>query len=371
MEFLQPSWLWGILAVSVPVAIHFWNQRKGKTLQWAASRWLSDKTTLNHRGIRLHEIPLMLIRCLLLILLALVLGEPVLDWLSNSGGTQTVHIVHPDRKLVDNFRFELESALKNGEQVYWVVPQKMPVEKLSEIPAGSAGELYLQQTINQIVGPKSNFKIYLHADQYLAELPKTWVPGPFQIYSLADSSSGKGKGFEFDRNRPVNVLLTFRHSVERETAEAGLMTLADVYKIPFKIDVVASRGKVYDLVMTDHLPKTLHTQTLYVVSGQPQRFNTASQVLQIPDSLKLSSSAVVENGRLPELLGQAILKHRNGSPDMAPLSNQQLHALFVQAPPAHDLNARQVRKWLLLLLVLTTLLERWMSLRKNRNVTYA
>ncbi len=69
MVFLQPVMFWGALAIVIPIIIHFWYQKKGETIAWAATQWLTDKTNLQHRGIRLDEVPLLLVRCLLIILL--------------------------------------------------------------------------------------------------------------------------------------------------------------------------------------------------------------------------------------------------------------------------------------------------------------
>jgi hypothetical protein len=93
MEFLQPALLWGAVAVVIPVIIHFWYQKKGKTIAWAATQWLTDKTSLQHRGLRLDEIPLMLLRCLLVLLFVLLLSKPIENWLDLDKVKSKVHLV--------------------------------------------------------------------------------------------------------------------------------------------------------------------------------------------------------------------------------------------------------------------------------------
>ncbi|MCE6987525.1 BatA domain-containing protein [Dyadobacter sp. CY323] len=371
MEFLQPSWLWGMLAVAVPVAIHFWNQKKGKTIEWAASRWLFEKTTLNHRGIRLYEIPLMLIRCLLLILLAWILSKPILDWLDNQSSEETIHLVQPDRILTNNFRFELENALKKGEKVYWIEPDAKNVENLAQMPGISKGTMHLQQTINKTATVGSKLKIYLLANQELAILPKVYVPGAFQLYALPDTSSQPPAALKFSNGNAIHALISYKNSAEQATVQAALKALADVYDAPFSIDLKSDPGKKYDLIATDSLPHLTNSQTLYVLSGKVPRLDLAGNVIQIPDSLRLSSSEIIENGRLPELLGKALLQHNRLTKSQSPLSSQQLNAMFVQTKPIHDRKADRMRKWLLLAFILIFLLERGMSLRKNKIVSYA
>ncbi|NIJ55038.1 BatA domain-containing protein [Dyadobacter arcticus] len=371
MEFLQSSWLWGIAAVTIPVIIHFWNQKKGKTIQWAASRWLLDKTTLNHRSIRLHEIPLMLIRCLLVTLLALILSKPLINWLTNSAPKQTIHLVQPEQTLVSNFRFELETALKKGEKVYWIGPEVRAADDLLNVPDCKECGAYMQQTINQLVGIGQNLRLYIHAGRSQANQVKIYVPGHFELYPFADSAGEKREPLQFLRDRKLTVLLRYRNNTEQKTVYAGLQALTDVYQIPFKIDMIANAGEKYDWILTDSVDNDINLQALYVLSGKNKRAELPGNVYQIPDSLRLSSSELVANGRLPEWMGDILLNHYNIGNDDMPLSNRQLKALFIQTKPIQETKADQILKWLLLMFVLTVLLERWMSLRKNTTTAYA
>ncbi|TLV02277.1 BatA domain-containing protein [Dyadobacter luticola] len=371
MELLQPYWLWGMLAVAIPVAIHFWNQKKGQTIEWAATRWLVDKTSLNHRGIRLHEIPLMLLRCLLVALLALILGQPVINWLNETADSQTVHLVQPDRRLVENFRFELEAALKKGEKLFWIGENVTPVSNLTDISnSQNAGE-NLQQNINKTASAHSILRFYLLAEQKLAELSKIYVPGSFQLFTLPDSSKNSKDQLLFDQNKKWNVLVAYQNPDEQTTASAALNALKDVYGFTFNMDLKLEAGKNYDLVLADHVTKPIDPKALYVISGKPAGVDMPVNVKQVPDSLLLASSEFVESGRLPEWLGEVFAKHHCLVKSNVPLSNQQLGALFVRTKPALETEAREMRKWLLLFFVLTAFLERVISLRKNRVNSYA
>lgn len=76
LHLLQPIWLFAIAGIIVPVAIHLWNDRRGKVLA-IGSIILLEKTSLKKaRSHRISEWLLLLLRCLLLILLALLLAGP-------------------------------------------------------------------------------------------------------------------------------------------------------------------------------------------------------------------------------------------------------------------------------------------------------
>jgi hypothetical protein len=403
MELLQPYMLWGILAVTLPVIIHFWYQKKGKTIAWAASKWLTEKTTLQHRGLRLDEIPLLLIRCFLIILLALILSKPVWNWLNGMNGEETVHLVQPNRSVVENFRFEIENARKKGESVYWISAEKQELTDVGNVPQDISSVLFLQKNIDQLAGSKVNFNLYLTDNPELAELPGIYIPGLFRLFSIADSSKSDGIAFieigggkrlfvepksgqlmvgesgdqsNHFAQKPVhtgkiNVLIDYKNNIERQTVEAGLAALTEVYQVPFAIDKQAVNGKQYQWILTDRTVKNVVPQTLYIISGKATKPGMPGNVIQVPDSLRLSSSALVESGELPEWLGNTLVSWFKLKQNSAPLSQKQLNALFVKVKPDRVPLAGKGRQWLLILFLLTLLTERWMALGKKVRRNYA
>jgi hypothetical protein len=76
LGFLQPIWLLGIAGIVIPVMIHLWNNKQGKMLSIGSIDFL-DKTSLRKaRSRRISDWWLLLARCLLLVLLALLLAGP-------------------------------------------------------------------------------------------------------------------------------------------------------------------------------------------------------------------------------------------------------------------------------------------------------
>jgi hypothetical protein len=78
MEFINPLMLWGALAISIPIIVHFWNQKKGKIIEWATTQWLVENNLQQSSGIRLDNILLLILRCLLLLALCFFLSKPFL-----------------------------------------------------------------------------------------------------------------------------------------------------------------------------------------------------------------------------------------------------------------------------------------------------
>ncbi|MCU7371189.1 hypothetical protein PEC18_09985 [Paucibacter sp. O1-1] len=376
----------------------FGTRKKGKTIAWAASRWLTEKTTLQHRGVRLDEIPLLLIRCLLITLLSLILSRPVWNWLAGMNAQTTVHLVEPNRAVTENFRFEIETAKKKGESIYWIGPEKQELTDVANVPQNPESVLFLQKTINQIAGTKTNFNLYITDSPEWAALPETYIPGTFKLFSVTDSASSEaipyleldgGKKLFIDpksgrlvvaeaadksihlARKPVHagiidVLIDYKNTAERQTVEAGLLALTEVYEIPFVIDKQSIKGKRYQWILTDRAVEKPLPQTLYITSGNVKRPEMPGNVIQVQDSLRLSSSGLVESGELPEWLGSALVSWFQLKQKNAPLSRKQLNALFVKAKPDRIPVAEKGKQWLLVLFISTLLTERWMALRKKR-----
>jgi hypothetical protein len=69
-----PIWLWLVLAAVIPLLIHLWNKRSGKPRLLGTFRFLPEESFASAKRIELHEVPLMLIRMLMVVLVTLLLA---------------------------------------------------------------------------------------------------------------------------------------------------------------------------------------------------------------------------------------------------------------------------------------------------------
>ena len=70
MPFLHPAIFWtGLVAVSVPIIIHILNRRRFRIRQWAAMKFLLESIRKNRRRVRIEELILLALRCLVIALL--------------------------------------------------------------------------------------------------------------------------------------------------------------------------------------------------------------------------------------------------------------------------------------------------------------
>jgi len=405
MNFLQPFMFWGALAIAIPVFIHFWHQKKGKELDWAAMQWLIDKSQQQSRGFRLDDLPLLIVRCLLLLLLVFLMAQPVLEWFKKTDHSERIHLVEPSAYLADNYRFELEKAFEKGEKVYWI---NTPIEEIKDLSSvsgqQSSGIMYLQEVVNKINKPGAKLDIYLLNNQKIINQPKIYIPGNYTIHTAIDSSEnythnyldlGNGKKLFVNSakltasdsksgNQPrlastaihsgtQSVLADYKNKAERETVQAALGALSTVYSLPFKIDEKTDNRKKYDIVLTDREIKKVSPETLYLLSGNSRNNVKTSlpNVAILEDSLRIQTSEIVTSGQLPEYLGDLLIDHFNLNEVNGTLSTQQLNAVFVHAKPLEGNVEGNLRPWLLVVFLILLILERWMALKKTIQKSYA
>lgn len=405
MEFLNPLMLWGSLAVGIPIALHFWHQKKGQLLNWAATHWLTEKDLQPSRGMRLDNILLLIIRCLLVLMLAFLLAKPILHWATSNQPPKKIHLVQLNPLVVDNYKFELEEALKKGEKIYKI---GATLESLNNITSptysGVMHPLELQTSINKAhelnreVQTKQ-FEIYFVNGQGLSQVPNIFVPGTFTLHSIVDTLSKNRKPYlefadkhklfvnqanqltvaavlppneKFEAqplpNNSVNVLLALKSKSEKDAIQAALKALTDVYQIEFSIEEKLKPQTQYDWVFTDSkLPpdtKVFSTKTRFIFSSEnPFSINGEWKTAQF-------SSEMLTNGRLPEWLGEVLVTHFQLNPSTKSLSNQQINNLFKTLDTKSKLAINQAEggqfsKSFFLFFIIMLGLERWLAIRKN------
>ncbi|MDX2192802.1 MAG: BatA domain-containing protein, partial [Gemmatimonadales bacterium] len=76
MTLASPLWLWGLLGLAVPIAIHLWSRVPADRVKVGSVRLIVPSPLARARSLALRDPWLLLARCLVLALLALGLAEP-------------------------------------------------------------------------------------------------------------------------------------------------------------------------------------------------------------------------------------------------------------------------------------------------------
>lgn len=121
MMFGAPVWFWLISAIAIPVAVHLWNRRSGKPRMLGTFRFLPERSFAKAGRIELHEVPLLMLRIIIILLIVLILAG--LFFPKESEKTHTVKITETtgesSKILADSGILELNIPGKRIDEIGW------------------------------------------------------------------------------------------------------------------------------------------------------------------------------------------------------------------------------------------------------------
>lgn len=130
MSFLNPLLALGAAALTIPLIIHLLNRSRFRTVDWAAMHLLESVISSNRRRFRLDQLILLLIRCAIPALLALLMARPVLTGAGIPAGDTPASLVI----LLDN-SYSMEVADPAGTRFDAAVETACSL--IDSAPAGS------------------------------------------------------------------------------------------------------------------------------------------------------------------------------------------------------------------------------------------
>jgi len=120
LQFLQPIWLWGLTGIVVPVVIHLWNIKQGKVLRVGSIIFMQESPQKQSRNIKISDWLLLLLRCLLIILAALLLAGPVLIQTAKRNTQGWILIPKAEiNEAYNNYKQLIDSLTAKGYQFHY------------------------------------------------------------------------------------------------------------------------------------------------------------------------------------------------------------------------------------------------------------
>jgi hypothetical protein len=202
MILLNSIWLFALAALSIPVAIHLWNIRQGKTLKVGSIELITASSQKSSRSFKLRNILLLLLRCLLLALVAFILAMPFWQRHINSAGIKGWILVPKEniKESYQKFKSEMDSLTKAGYEFHYFNKgfQKADISNvladssgLKTVNTNSASYWSLVQQLDGQV--PSSLPLYLFTPNGVAHFngvkPQVSINLHWQTYVPADSAS--------------------------------------------------------------------------------------------------------------------------------------------------------------------------------------
>jgi len=390
MEFLQPLLLWGATAISIPILIHLWHNRKGTKISWAAMRWLTEKENQPQKGYKPDNLLLLLLRLMIVLLIVLFLGQLYLSRLERDTPKANIHLVEPNATLVEEFRFELEQALSRGEELYWLNKELRPITSLAELEqVNNTGPNALENGLRQLVEDHHQLHLYLRPISTYTEASFFLTPVLPEIHLSEFSESDRVQNYLeaggstylyvndqglLERNsspptgkNPISHTGAISYAIDLENEQevdnitVALNAIEEVYGLEFK---EAEDGSKPLLVFSYQIPDKIPRDQLVIVGGGIGQTHQ-SNVHLVQDPFTKEESEIVSSGRLPEYILEKVLNHIELTNNIRKVSRQQLERQFILDTDSETSRTGNVNEVILLLLLLTVIGERVIALRKE------
>ena len=353
-EFVQPLWMLAASGIIIPVLIHLWNVREGKTLKIGSVSLLVQSSRQAARSFRFRDILLLILRCLLILLLAALLAGPV--WMQARKPERQKGWVllekHSVQEAYAKFRPQIDSLTKAGFQLHYF-EQGFPqtnTESISTLKDSARQAATSYWSLLQILQPQvqANLPVYLytgnHLNRFTGTRPELTMDLHWQTYTPSDSVSSWISAARLTSSDSIGITKATSHPAVLEYAttyipatkaaqsgynlnfENGKLLISSSDSIqsnPVEVDTATLRIVIYaDSYATDAAYLQAAIRAIRQYSNrriQLHLINNTSDMALKPDWLFwLSDKALPQN-----ITASNIFRYTGGQP-------QQLHSWMVQ-----------------------------------------
>ena len=303
MQFFYPTAFFAIIGIIVPIMIHLWNVKKGKTLKIGSIVFLGESSIKSSRSFKLTDWLLLLLRCLLILIIAFLLAEPFINKKLVSKDDKGWVLIEKEqiKNLSKAHLKEIDSLALSGFEIH-DLSIDFPIINLKDSTSWQetstsrpSSSSLLKQLNTQL---PAGFKVYWYGansiNQYPDEVIKSSLAIQFRDILKADSAAFKVVEAYFTNKDSLKVLLM--NSTSSQTNYRFQNVNDQTKNVQLKIDSGLSFLKTKEQsswIKAD-------TNTLYISVFEPQNQKDASYlkaaILAIRDfSQRKISFQVVKN----------------------------------------------------------------------------
>lgn len=425
MEFANATYLWGLLGLLVPIAIHLWSRKKVVTIKIGSIKFLEASEPKQTSSIKLNEWWLLFLRVLSILLLVLIISEPSIT--RSKENIAVSYVVEPS--LINDERMaslldtlpegsvrllekgfpewedaDVKTLVKNPN--YWQLAQEMKSISADSIIVFSRG--LLKGIHGSRPNIHANTKWIIIESEEVIEKSISAIQKSTHIELLSVSSSGKQLAFQRDSiaNDSGDLEISgSRDSIKLKTPDkSDWMTLTNQESL--RVGIVSNDSlteqylylraayraiskyieipiEVEDLTDLDPL-KTSAFNTIIVYENEIPKGSNGTFLIFRPDKLakhlitegpspnifyltKFLDSENSINEQLPEKLLALLQRHKDVASSIEAIDQRILSETELQpirSKVANEKNIASIFKitpWLWLFLVLVLLVERMLS----------
>lgn len=265
MTFSTATYLFGLLGLMIPIAIHFWSRKETKIRKVGSVRFLPESETSQSSSIQLNEKRLLIIRCLLLALLCLILADLLVSKVEDK--PSQIVLIEPNLLTSSMVQRALDT-LENEDVRLW----QNGFSKLNEsskIDSSNSNHwelinrakhllsdtliVFTRNTISQLEGKRiSSGKTFkwiivdpLGANKYVH---RSFSNGNGR-YQLVGASTSNATSYQFETASKVengieewdtlhfDIVFDYKYSQDKTYINSALRSIEKLIKRPFRISI--------------------------------------------------------------------------------------------------------------------------------------
>jgi hypothetical protein len=340
VQFIAPIGFLALAGLIIPVLIHLWNVKQGKTLKIGSIAFLGENATASSKSLKLTDLLLFALRCVVLILIAFLLAQPYLKkttvtsknkgWIlmdkAKTGETYRVYHKTIDSLLAEGFelrdfslgfnRFSLKDST-NADEISSGLKYNTLLNQLNkEIPSGYSAYLFADRRVANFDGdfPQLHFNL-IWKEVMRNDTLKTWSSTFLgKIYHAKSTPSLTRYSTDVSQNLgTLQVLIYDPKGVGSKYIKAGLNAIADFTKR--KIEITRSSSKADILFWLSDQPIVLEKRKpkARLVSYRKGKIEKVNSTFNLPNEtngpIELKRRIAFDN-----LKGTVIWKDGYGEP---------------------------------------------------------
>lgn len=372
MNFANPSWLWALAGLAVPLGIHLLSRKEGKVIRVGSIRHVEESNTSQFKSIRLNEVVLLLLRSIMVTLLVFFLSGAQCTNPSKDGG---------EKWLMIEEGIDVDSLRSSGYEVhefpggnYWQV-----VEQLRNVPHDVVVVSYskVERFEGQRVALPKNVR-WISVDQRPQKFAATaWLAGDSVFVRTASSGplltsyrTTLGVPDSITIVRPDNVVVSISadNQGEADILTAALNVLRTEYGLPIRI---SGESPTWIFWLREAAPKFSGDPQVVFSRPGPGPFieRISENVLhlhrQLDQDVALRENLVIELFRLlyPDLVTPAVSKEK----DARSMPDQLAWATAgAEISSEKTSSFTGIEKYLILLFILCLAGERFVAIRRRQ-----
>ncbi len=314
MQFLTPLWLIALAAICIPVVIHLWNIKPGKTLKVGSISLFRESSPKSSRSFKVQDILLLLLRCLMLMLLAFLLAVPLWQQRIKTGKIKGWLLIPKENftETYKHFKPAIDSiSKKKGYELHYFNngflkadlpailqhPQKdsaatwpanywaLILQLEQRIPSSVHTEIFTPNTLSHFNGskPKTNLTINWHtytpADSVSTWLSGAWLNTNGNIRVVLGTATPTGTAYHYSDVKNDGSASAYNISLE---SGVPVISLKNMPAEKIKVDTISQRIAIYTdkySVDANYLKAALNA-----ICGLTQR-KTIIKVYSQPDAI--------------------------------------------------------------------------------------